>query len=171
MIFKIRKKMYEIVNDYALTSCIGDTLFKVAHIRNGFYFYNTRGEQIAQLTFNRNEARISVPHVITNVPTIITVARDEIGNFYFSYDTNTPDDNAYISSVVPSNDGAELTIWGNLVKYSFDIYEGPSLSASVVPVLDDPAHYMIKLEEQANILQMVMMVIALETLNDGIVFK
>ncbi|MDR0695948.1 MAG: hypothetical protein LBF68_00175 [Christensenellaceae bacterium] len=165
MIFKIQKALHKLDADYPLTTNAGDPICKISRFRNSFVVSNSRDQQIAKMSYAQNSASISVSHVLTDSPAVIIVDRDRNGKFYVSRENNASE-NARFSLHIPEiTTNGNITVWGNPNQYSFDIYEGPDLSASIVPLLDDEKYYMINLSDTANLLQMLLIVISMEALN------
>ncbi|MDR3185296.1 MAG: hypothetical protein LBU04_00560 [Christensenellaceae bacterium] len=167
MIFKIRKMFRtDGSNDYSLLTPIGDTVCKIARIKNGFYFYNTHSEQIAQLTFDKSQACLAIGQHTSHMPSIVVVTAGPNGKLSFQRMGESTDGLTNDIRTLEICNAGEITVFGNLNNYSFDIYEGSSLSANVVPVANDPNYYMLKLDTKANALLMVMLVLAIELMTN-----
>ncbi|MDR0752302.1 MAG: hypothetical protein LBF12_06975 [Christensenellaceae bacterium] len=166
MVFKLQKNICDLNTDYTLTSITGEAICKLSHIKNGLIVTNSRNQQLAKVTYSPSIARISIAHVQENdIPTCIIIERDKNGLFYITREVNAKESSKYLLNIPEFSPRGNITIWGKPSDYSFDIYEGPELSANIVPNLDDDTHFMLNLNYEANVIQMLLIVLSIETLN------
>ena len=86
MIFRVIKRLYEKNGDFALRDEIGNMICKAAYIEQGYYIYNKRGSQIAQLVFNgNNTAMLSVISDIPAYPGTVRMTSIGVEEFVFDY--------------------------------------------------------------------------------------
>lgn len=164
MIFKIDKEVYHLTKDYSVKNAIGETVCKVAVLSKGYYIYNKIGTQLAQITFEDNAALISIAKSKASYPGAIKIRLVAPNQLKFSTNEIEKGDERYISQI---KGGTQLnfSIWGKPKEYNFDIYEGSSLYANVIPVVDDNKAYQIRTSEEANFLYVLLICFASEKLH------
>ncbi len=164
MIFKIKKKIYEMRQDYTVKNAIGEVVCKIAMLPSGFYFYNKLGLQLAQVTFQDNAATLSI---VKSNPTFPGAVKMKImGQNDFKFVTNELEkgDEVFVKAVKGAK-ANKFSIWGKPSQYNFEIYDGSYVVASVVPVMGEPNFYQIRTTESTNILYVLMICLAAEKLH------
>ncbi|HQC54485.1 MAG TPA: hypothetical protein PKX91_02025 [Clostridia bacterium] len=164
MIFKIRKKIYEIRQDYAVKNTIGEVVCKIAVLPSGYYIYNKLGLQIAQVTFEENAAKMSI---VKSTPTFPGAVKMKIlAPNEFKFVTNELDkgDDVFVKAVKGAK-ASRFSIWGKPSQYNFEIYDGSQVVGSVIPVPGEPNFYQIRTTESTNILYVLMICLASEKLH------
>ena len=69
MIVRVLKELYTLQGDFALRDELGNMILKCSYVGNGYYIYNKRGIQIAQLAFSKGEAQMAVVTISSSKPT------------------------------------------------------------------------------------------------------
>lgn len=165
MIFRILKNLYDLPGDFALRSEFGDFVCKTAYLNSGYYIYNKNGIQLAQLVFDGNSAFMSVASPTPVYPGVVRITM--AGNDQFIFDSNVIEkgDEAYIKNVKGKKAPA-FSVWGKPSEYGFDIYEGSSVVANVIPYPQDDSVYQVRVQGDGNILYILMICLALERLRN-----
>ncbi|MDD4120295.1 MAG: hypothetical protein PHG90_01720 [Clostridia bacterium] len=164
MIFKIKKQIFDMKSDYSVKNALGETVCKVAVLTKGYYIYNKTGIQLAQLTFEGNTASLAIAKSKPSYPGAIKMRLNSPNNFKFSTNEIEKDDERFISAV-KGGKTPEFSIWGKPKDYNFDIYEGSSLYANVIPVVDDSSYYQVRTSDDANFLYVLLICFANEKLH------
>lgn len=164
MIFKIRKNLFALPEDYVVKTSIGEPLCKIAKIRQGYYIYNKVGAQIAQVVFSKHGAKLSVASSRPAFPGAINLVCYGKNRFEFEPYKLEKDDQQYVDQLKGKHTPA-YSIWGDTVAYNFDIYYGKDIAANIVPCLDDPDRYQIRMHDQGNLLVVLMILLATEYFN------
>lgn len=164
MAYQLRKEMYNTPYDFPVRSELNDMVCKIAKIKKGFYIYNKLGEEVAQVTFEKNVARMAIAHVHGSVPTVSTMMIGERNQFAFIRNVYEKADRPFVEKLrgeLPNR----FSVWGTPDAYTFDVYDGSELAGRFVPNPRDAGSYLMEVGPKANALQMIMIAIAAEKLN------
>lgn len=165
MIFRILKNLYDLPGDFALRSEFGDFVCKTAYLNSGYYIYNKNGIQLAQLVFDGNTALMSVASPKPVYPGVVRMTM--VGKDQFVFDNNVIEkgDEEYLKNV-QSKKALAFSIWGKPSEYGYDIYEGSSVIANVIPYPQDDSVYQVRAQGDGNILYILMICLAAERLRN-----
>ena len=75
MIVRVLKDLYKKSGDFALRDEFGNMMLKCAFVGKGYYIYNKRGIQIAQLAFGKNEASMAVAQNVPSYPGAVRIVK------------------------------------------------------------------------------------------------
>lgn len=164
MYVKLKKELYQHPGDFAVQSEIGEIICKIAKLSKGYYLYNKSGEQIAQITFEPGAATLALAHKKATAPTATKMVITAKDTFLFPKNVYAKDDMDYLNNLSGQNND-NFSIWGNVSKYGYDIYDGSKIAANVVSSTEDPSVYTLKISETANIIKMILIAVAAEALN------
>lgn len=165
MIFRVIKRLYEKNGDFALRDEIGNMICKAAYIEQGYYIYNKRGSQIAQLVFNgNNSAMLSVISDLPAYPGTVRMTAVAVDEFIFDANVIDRGDDEYISKI-RGKAAHNFSLWGRPSAYGFDIYDGSDTVANVIPYPADDEIYQVRVNENSNLLYVFMICLAAEKLN------
>ncbi len=163
MIFTIKKQMYKIENDYAVKNLFNELVCKIARVKNGYYIYNKLGNQIAQLVFSKDaSAQISIVKSEPIYPGAIKIQMVDENNFRFFGNVIEPEDKDYVQNIQGSKKINDFSVWGKPSEYNYDIYDHSNMIASVISNPADFTEYKIKTTPYSNILQVIMICLAIE---------
>lgn len=163
MIFTIKKELFKSNNDYAIKNIFNELVCKIARVKNGYYIYNKLGNQIAQLVFFKNaSAQISLVKTDPQYPGAITIQMLDEDNFRFLANTIEPGDDDFIKNIRGVQKTNNFSVWGKPSEYSYDIYDHSNMVASVINNPENASEYKIKTTPYSNILQVIMICLAIE---------
>lgn len=151
-------------DDYSVKNALGETVCKVAVLTKGYYLYNKTGVQLAQLTFEENSASLAIAKSKPSYPGAIKMRLTAPNMVKFSTNEIEKGDERFITAV-RGGKTQDFSIWGKPKDYNFDIYEGSTLYANVIPVVDDPTHYQVRTSDEANFLYVLLICFASEKLH------
>lgn len=163
MILKLKKDIFLSKTDYAVKNAIGETICKIAVLNRGYYIYNKLGQQVAQITFDKNTASMSIVKKEPSFPGAYKVAMVGEDKFIFSYGETEKGDEAFFSAV-KGGEAYNFTIWGKPSERSYDIFSDATLLANVVPDTHDANGFKIRTADNCNILYVLMIAFSLEKL-------
>ena len=164
MIVRVLKNLYKMPGDFALRDELGNMILKCSYVGNGYYIYNKRGIQIAQLAFTKGEAQMAVVQHIPAYPGAVNIVKLGTDDFVFETNVIEKGDDQYTKNVKGRNAG-KFTVWGTPSKYSYDIFDGSENVAEVIPFPSDDGVFQIRTNAATNILYVFMITLALEWLN------
>lgn len=164
MIFKLKKQIYNMTDDYSVKNALGETFCKVAILTKGYYIYNKEGKQLAQLTFEDNTALISIAKSKPSYPGALKIRLIGPNKVKFSTNEIEKGDERYIASIKGGKQ-LEFSVWGKPKDYNFDIYEGKTLYANVIPVVGEDSEYQIRTTDESNFLYVLLICFASEKLH------
>ncbi|MFA5450275.1 MAG: hypothetical protein WC292_07575 [Clostridia bacterium] len=165
MIFKIKKGLYNTPDDYAVRSEVGEVFCKIARLKKGYYLYNKLGEQIAQVTFDKNTASLNIARRAGNSMDTTKLVRTASDNFSFVTNEVAKEDTPYLDNL-RGQSSETLSIWGDTATYNYDIFNGSKVAANIVPSTTEPTEYTVKMGETGNLIKIIMVAIAAERLNN-----
>lgn len=164
MIVRVLKKLYQKAGDFALRDELGNMICKTAYIGAGYYIYNKRGQQVAQLVFQKNSATMSVVSSVPAYPGAIRMSVVAPDSFVFDANVIDKGDDQFVKNV-KGRDAKRFSLWGVPSAYSFDIFDGPERVGEVIPYPADDDVYQIRTFEETNLLYVLMICLAQEKLN------
>lgn len=164
MIVRVLKDLYKKSGDFALRDEFGNMMLKCAFVGKGYYIYNKRGIQIAQLAFGKNEASMAVAQNVPSYPGAVRIVKLGCDNFEFETNVIEKGDDQYTKNVV-GRAVAKFSVWGPVSKYSYDIFDGSEKVGEVIPYPADDGVFQIRTYSETNILYVFMITLALEWLN------
>ena len=164
MIVRVLKRLYEKAGDFALRDELGNMICKTAYIGSGYYIYNKRGAQIAQLVFQKGTAAMSVASSAPSYPGAVNMSITAPDRFIFDVNVIEKGDDQYIKNV-KGRAAKNFSIWGTPSAYAFDIYDGSEKVAEVIPYPQDDDVYQLRTFEETNLLYVYMICLSIEKLN------
>lgn len=164
MIVRVLKELYKIPGDFALRDEFGNMILKCTFVGKGYYIYNKRGIQIAQLSFEKNEASMAVVQSVPAYPGAVRIVKIGVDDFIFETNVIEKGDEQYTKNV-KGKTAARYTVWGAPSKYSYDIFDGSEKVGEVIPYPADDGVFQIRTFTDTNILYVFMITLALEWLN------
>ena len=153
MILKLKKDIFRSKSDYAVKNAIGEMICKVAILNRGYYIYNKLGQQVAQITFHKNTASMSIVKKEPSFPGAYKITMISEDKFNFSY-----------GEVEKGGEAYNFSLWGTPSEHSFDIFSDSTLLANVVPDSSDINSYKIRTSDNCNVLYVLMIAFAVEKL-------
>lgn len=163
MILKLKKDIFRSKSDYAVKNAIGEMICKVAILNRGYYIYNKLGQQVAQITFHKNTASMSIVKKEPSFPGAYKITMISEDKFNFSYGEVEKGDEAYFGAV-KGGEAYNFSLWGTPSEHSFDIFSDSTLLANVVPDSSDINSYKIRTSDNCNVLYVLMIAFAVEKL-------
>lgn len=167
MILKIRKNIHATGAEYTVRGTMGEVFCKITPLAGGYYIYDKQGHQLAQVTFGKKkkpETAMSVLSVHPSFPGAIRLAK--VGNgFEFSPYVVTKEDKRFIKNIKGKKVIPDYSIWGDPSTYAYDLYEGNTILANIVPSSYDFNYFKVNLHENANFLWVLVIVLSLEHLS------
>lgn len=170
MIVRVLKKLYEKAGDFALRDELGNMICKTAYLGAGYYIYNKRGSQVAQLVFQKNTATMSVISSVPSYPGAVKMTALAPDNFVFDMNVIDKGDDQFVKNV-KGREAKRFSLWGTPSAYSFDIFDGSERVGEVIPYPADNGVYQIRTFEDTNLLYVLMICLAQEKLNAGFTKK
>lgn len=170
MIIKIDKLMWQDDGDCIIRYMDGRVFCHVAKVVNGYYIYNTKSDQIAQMLFYKKSCDLVVanPYVAKESSYTLHLARG--GKLMVTpLEVKEKDDKKFIEKLEKEQEGsvlnkAEITIIGDFKAYNYDIYRASHAVGNVLPHEDD-AYFKLRINEGGNIVRMLMFSLAVDRLS------
>lgn len=162
MIIKMLKRAYSSPDDYAVRTPINELICKVAHFTGGYYLYNKVGDQIAQIMLESNTAYLSLPSAVPSFPGATKLVYCAPGEFVFAPMDIARGDEQLSASLKSNKTKEDYSLRGDPAGYSYDIYNGNKVYANVVPSSTEKDYYLIRTDNEANVLKMIMISLALD---------
>jgi len=166
MIFKLPKHISQYPDDFAVRTPINELLCKIAKFNGGFYLYNKVGEQIAQAMFEQNVGYLSISTSKPAFPGAIKMVLTGPGTFIFPLGEVAKEDEKLLPHLKGKRDVARISLRGDPIGYSYDVYDGNFAFANVVPSSTEKDVYMLRINGgDSNILKALLVVLGIDYYN------
>ena len=164
MVFNLKKNLYK-SDDFLIKAVGGDFFFRISMFKKGFYLYNTAGEQVGQILFEKNKAII-----VASESSSAVVFINELGKIFIEKNSSFADKKFMPDRKLEKIHTQNNFIFGMPQDYKYDIYEKemgdktPDIVANIIPNIYNKDYYKVKINGGKNILKLIMIIIAVDKL-------
>ncbi|MGI6213393.1 MAG: hypothetical protein ACOYIQ_02430 [Christensenellales bacterium] len=169
MIIKIDKLIFKDDGDCIIRYMDGRVFCHIAKVANGYYIYNVKGEQIAQMLFGKKSCDLVLANPYLPKESSYTLHLLKNGNFAVTpLEIDELRDRRFIERLQKEQEvsvlnKAEFTLVGDFREYNYDIYRGSIAAGNVLPHEDD-AYFKVRINEGGNIVRVMMLALAIDRL-------
>ncbi len=146
----------------------GKVFCHIAKVVNGYYIYNVKGEQIAQMLFDKKSCDLVLANPYLPKESSYTLHLLRKGQFAVTpLKIEEKSDKKYIAKLEKKDTNvlnkAQFTILGDFKGYNYDIYRASNPVGNVLPHEDD-AYFKLRINEGGNIVRVMMLALAVDRL-------
>ncbi|GEM_PF-4716201 len=169
MIIKIDKLMHQDDGDCTIRFMDGRVFCHVAKVVNGYYLYNVKGEQIAQMLFDKKSCDLLLANPYLPKESSYTLHLLRGGKFAVApLKIKVRSDKKYIERLEKEQEAsvlnkAQFTIVGDFKGYNYDIYRASNPVGNVLPH-EDKGYFKLRINEGGNIVRVMMLALAVDRL-------
>lgn len=165
MIFKLPKRISQYPDDFAVRTPINELLCKIAKFSSGLYLYNKVGDQIAQAMFEDNVGYLSVSSSQPAFPGSVKMVFAGPGKFVFPIGEISKEDEKLLANLKGKRNVPILSLRGDPLQYSYDIYDGNFAFANVVPSSTEQDFYSVRVNGGSNVLLTILIALGIDYYN------
>lgn len=156
MIFNVQKNLYASVEDAIIRSAVGEIVFKIAKLKKGYYIYNKEAEQLGQILFDKNIARITIAEQGT-------VALEKTGDTFRIYTPALSKEEQALKKF-QLVDKTEYTLVGDFKTPIYDLYADGKNVLNVLPDNANQNFFRVRVKDDGNLILLVMIAVAVNKL-------
>jgi hypothetical protein len=166
MIFKLPMHISQYPDDYAVRTPIREVICKIAVFNGGMYLYNKTGNQIAQAMFESNVGYLSISTTKPSFPGSIKIVMAAPGSFLFPIGEISKEDEKLLPNLKGKKNVPHISLRGDPLSYSYDIYDGNFAFANIVPSSAEKDFYMMRINgKDSNVLNALLIALAVDYFN------
>jgi hypothetical protein len=140
MILKLKKDIYNTEkSSFNLTNEFNEVVAIVTKVRKGFHVKNRHEEEIANIVFQKESAKLEA----NDTKSFLTFTHLPAGGFSIEGE-------------------GKYSVWGKPETYSYDIYSHAKVAATITTYVKNPEYVAFLIDASANALKVLLIVLAID---------